>query len=1360
MSIDTAYRPVEYIYKSRGLAARPIEDQAPEYVYLQLMNWLEREEFAMSSRFGTQIINRDATGSGTSNHYFASPITSLSRLNYQSSAWRYAGLADGTLWRRAGNGQGAYTQIDSGLSGDPFTSLVTNCFETSQPFNFIADAATSLKDNGSFSAPQLWGIDPPPYTANAIPYSPLLTLIDNFASGNTYASSGFSVGWAYASVTSIPALSSQSISDFTEFFGVNVSGDTLAGSSVTATQTGPGTNSNSVTYSGFPSTPISGGAPVTITIPYSGSYTDNAGSFTSDYDQAAVTWYYSIDSGTTFTAFLGNIITPRAASGSFPSGTYTLVLSGLINLDTVQIRATAKATSAEAGVTITSTAVTGTISASVNASGVFGDVCNGIISNLNTNSSINVPIVSVVSSGFADNAYLLLTVTTSTAHGLTGSPMISIYGSSNDLVDGFYQATVTGTTTFTVPFYSVSAIGATGGFVFGGAAAPASCVLVNEYASPYPTQFSAWGLYQKVPLTTTSFPIGCWSGTVAANTNALVTAVTALDLNLNNQATDDDLIVITIQVGTPANVENIRLYFDVNSSAFTSSYYYKDISPAYYQGGVDQSDTAYAVTQSQILADTLNLITGQPPGTTAAQVQPGNFSTGEDAWIAVYLRRGDFVAVGQAGQSGLDWTNITGWRLEFTTNTTGSSTVGVNGIYFQWGYGPSSFGGVGYDYRYSYYDANTGTESNPCPQMFFGGTQFGYLSSQAAPIYLRQAVRVTGTYSTDTQVTHVRIYRRGGTLNSNWVQIDQIPNNSAPGSFINFTYKDVIPDAYILQAPPLVLDNDPPVTSSLSSPIQTTLVLPTTGPGNTYYSTFSPQLITVVDNTAVFVPNQLVDIGYAANLEVTQVIVGGTGSFTAVVRLQHNAGEPVNAYAIPRQPCNLCAFAYNQVWLAGDPNNPHYLYYSKKGLPENFGPQNYIPVSTPDDPINAVIDWRGTLIVGTLKTWKIIVGGASPYAQPTGSVHGIVAQGGWAEVEGAIWYRAADGLREFTGADGLYKTLPIEWIYINNPQCLPPQANKAQASQDVMAYFNNQVIASYISLNSGLRYRNVYDTNYQRFRQDDVPATAMLWEKDINTLVVGKEISPGNYAVVQDQIGDYDDGGWVAGSLARTPINLTIQQPYRDLGKPHDPKNWNGLETDVNTQSQVLNTTLLFEDGAISLALDPINTGTTRQKAESIVNLGEGQQAYRASILHTMAVTVAPTLYQEAIDAALLPPNMSSWDTYNIKFGTDDSKFAKESYWDYTSTVPINVSLYADDSYPIPYFTFQLPAQSSRVVIRVRHSNVNAGTTAFSFRTWRAIALAVTATDPLQTFMFWNNPKVSWKPIGSSHSYQIKELEV
>ena len=301
----------------------------------------------------------------------------------------------------------------------------------------------------------------------------------------------------------------------------------------------------------------------------------------------------------------------------------------------------------------------------------------------------------------------------------------------------------------------------------------------------------------------------------------------------------------------------------------------------------------------------------------------------------------------------------------------GSSTVACNGLYLQWGYGPSSFGGVGYDYRYIYYDANTGTPSNPAPEQQFN-LLYGWLSSLSAPIYLRQASQTTGLYSSDPQVTHVRIYRRGGTYNDNWRQIDQIPNITGGGVFY---YKDVIADAVIAQAQTLVLDNDPPVTSSLRTPIQTTLLNAPSSPGTGVYSTFAPQTMQVAQSAAVFVPNQIVDVGNANNLEQVAVTTGGIGQFTATLRLQHNAGEPVNVYAVPRQPCNLCALAYDQVWLAGDKNNPHYLYYSKKNQPENFGPEDYIPVGSPDFPIVIVVNWRGTLFVATTQTWWSIVGG-------------------------------------------------------------------------------------------------------------------------------------------------------------------------------------------------------------------------------------------------------------------------------------------------------------------------------------------------------------------------------------------------
>jgi hypothetical protein len=1364
------YSPVEFLFHSKGLIARYAEDRAPKASYLDFRNCLERAEDSLSTRLGTSIINRDAPGASNLNYFFDSPVTSLAKLTYAGSPSRYAGLSDGSLWRRNSNAQGPYTQIYTGLSGNPFQSVVASCYETSQAYLFIYDGDASIKDSGT-GTPQLTGIDPPAQTANTQPYSPLLTLIDNFAPANTYTSENFSVAWASTAVTTLKAATSQQITDFPEFLGItNTSGGTPSGpfNPSTGPFTTPddaalirsGTNIvTSDSFYGFPSTVLNLLDVVTlsvVTVSYNGSVSLGTWSSLS----GTVQYEYSLDNGVSWTPFYTYSQTLSGWSPTVSSEipiTVTAAISGLTNLNTVRLGFVATITGSNDGsfspvyITGQINAITATIDNNA-ASDPFDGVQDGMLAVLGTTDPTPVTIASVASATLIGGVYTQLLVTTQTAHGLAANSLCSVYGTNNDLVDGFYVVqSAPNATTYLVNFYSVVYLSATGGFSYGGQPAPSTCVVANHQGTPYPSQFSGWGFYEQVPLAQISFPVWAWSGTVAQNTTTSAPATVGntinLDLSINNQVTDDDLIVLTLLVSDPAAIDNIRLQFDVRGSGYSSSYYYKDISPAYYQQGVSGVQNAYASTEQQILADSVGLLSGATPGSITAQLQPGTFSTGESSWQTVYLRRGDFVAVGTAGKPGLDWSAITGWQLVITTNTVGSSTVACNGLYLQWGYGPSSFGGVGYDYRYIYYDANTGTPSNGSPEQQFN-LLYGWLSSLSAPIYLRQASQTTGLYSSDPQVTHVRIYRRGGTYNDNWRQIDQIPNITGGGVFY---YKDVIADSVIAQAQTLVLDNDPPVTSSLRTPIQTTLLNAPSSPGTGVYSTFAPQTMQVAQSAAVFVPNQIVDVGNANNLEQVAVTTGGIGQFTATLRLQHNAGEPVNVYAVPRQPCNLCALAYDQVWLAGDKNNPHYLYYSKKNQPENFGPEDYIPVGSPDFPIVIVVNWRGTLFVATTQTWWLIVGGAQPYPQPTGSIHGAVASEGWTQDEGGVGFRSADGWRRFGGADGAYVTLPVEFLFKQTPLTPVPLTDPTQIANDVFAYFNNVTFGSYVSLDSGKRYRLAFDHNYSRFRYDDVAATAMLWERDTNMLLAGVPAPaafPNKYAIVQDQVPnqDYDDGGWASGALVQTPIELINQIPYQDLGAPHFPKQWNTVEVDANTYGQTLTVVLNFDDGIAPLTLGTITTAE-RQKIQLKVNGGDGQESYKCSPSLTGDVTVAPFIYQLNIYADVLAANRTSYDTYWQKFGTADdvSKVAKQVYIDYTSTAPVTMAFYSDGN-PVPYYIppFTLPASPTRSVIRVR-------LTALKFRTWRMILLS---DSPMQ---IWAAPRVEQKPVQNS-SWQVAEV--
>ncbi len=114
---------------------------------------------------------------------------------------------------------------------------------------------------------------------------------------------------------------------------------------------------------------------------------------------------------------------------------------------------------------------------------------------------------------------------------------------------------------------------------------------------------------------------------------------------------------------------------------------------------------------------------------------------------------GEFLPVGNAGTPGNDWSAVTGWQIQIITNSQGSSgQITFNGLIFQGGAGPSSYGGLGYDYRYIYINANTLTPSNPSGIQYFETTQSNP-GATSTLIPLRQAIQVTGQYSADPPVT-------------------------------------------------------------------------------------------------------------------------------------------------------------------------------------------------------------------------------------------------------------------------------------------------------------------------------------------------------------------------------------------------------------------------------------------------------------------------------------------------------------------------------------------------------------------------------------------------------------------------------
>ena len=183
-------------------------------------------------------------------------------------------------------------------------------------------------------------------------------------------------------------------------------------------------------------------------------------------------------------------------------------------------------------------------------------------------------------------------------------------------------------------------------------------------------------------------------------------ATEALDLSVVGPFTSlaTDLINLNITVDTPANIQAIEVQF--------------------LTGGTD-----YFIAFLE--APALTPGTGT---TTNVTIPKSSFYSTENA----------------------DWATVTGYVVSFYIASGVDATITLNDFTLSGGAGPNSLVGVGYDYRYTYYNNLTLSESNPS-------------RIQANLVYpVVQGVALGGTASVDPQVTTMRWWRRGGTLADAW----------------------------------------------------------------------------------------------------------------------------------------------------------------------------------------------------------------------------------------------------------------------------------------------------------------------------------------------------------------------------------------------------------------------------------------------------------------------------------------------------------------------------------------------------------------------------------------------------------------
>lgn len=691
-----------------------------------------------------------------------------------------------------------------------------------------------------------------------------------------------------------------------------------------------------------------------------------------------------------------------------------------------------------------------------------------------------------------------------------------------------------------------------------------------------------------------------------------------------------------------------------------------------------------------------------------------------------------FLPMNGAGGTGQGWGSVSYWVMQFTFTAT-TQTVILGNFSYSGGTGPTVIGtgAVPYDYRITFYNMNTGDESGPSVVMI----PTAYVSPVGQPVIVDFTDAVTPPPPIDPQITDIRIYRRGGTLPNQWLQVGQVPIGTT-------TFTDTMTDEQIATNNILDVDTAPPVTSTLPVPVNTTLGANVTVGENTV----------LVGSTANMFVDQMLTIDPLTAFEETVIIQAiSAGTITAYFQYIHLSGAMVQASTRSGQPCNIAAIAFNRAWIAGDPNNPDILYYSDVFNPESFPVENFIEVGSPSDPIMAVMEWNGQLYVFTQNTvWNILgaqEGSTAPVPFKTAAKHGLQAQFGWCIAEGEIYYQSFGGIYAFQGSDSRYASPDIEWIFTaqfieDDIQRVVPLMDSAEVSQTVMAYYQNEIYVSYIGQDEN-RHRVIWDKVHARWRNDDVPSNCILVEDDVYTLLFGTVTG----MIYIDRIGNYDADGLTGPD----PINFNVQTAALDLGMPKNFKNFNEFTIDIDTGGFPVTINLLFDYGLTIVALGTVTTTGGRGQFEFNINDGDGQLSLNVSVQLTATITTempSPIeVYEIHIRATPEAELRQSYDSYIMDFGSPDYKFVKQGWFEYMALDAggITFNCYVGGS-ATPTFTFGVPQSLTRTSKRVRFP-------ATKGRIWRWVA---TSASP---FRLYSDSRLEWKMVTQDKGYQLRPLQ-
>lgn len=355
---------------------------------------------------------------------------------------------------------------------------------------------------------------------------------------------------------------------------------------------------------------------------------------------------------------------------------------------------------------------------------------------------------------------------TSIATGFSGSPFIfrdlNFELSTNAYIAAFDSAKRVKDSGVAITNFGLAAPTAVASAVQ--ATAQTKTVDTFEYATngaiqaAYPTSSAT------ITTTATAPAVGTYAGNlaVAASTTGYATRTVAINLSqfsAPGDSDDDDPIVFWFKIDVPSSLVEVRLMFDVDPSTndFAHNYYWKSIQSNEITPAVDAELTAQTIREQVITQAAF-----EDPEALANlderinQLLAEELASGTNQWQQFFVRKSDFQRVGTSANN---WANVAAVRIYVKTNAGGAINLGIDSFYMQ--------GGTAYrlngDYDWiSQYENDTTKTRSPFYQA---------MAAQVAIDHSRATVTVTNP--TDTQVSHIRLYRRGGDFPEDYLLVSR-----------------------------------------------------------------------------------------------------------------------------------------------------------------------------------------------------------------------------------------------------------------------------------------------------------------------------------------------------------------------------------------------------------------------------------------------------------------------------------------------------------------------------------------------------------------------------------------------------------